>query len=394
MELPFDLEKEVAVLIRNKSIELPTYPGVALELQRLISSGNYGLGELARLVESDQALATAVLRTANSAFYGGAAPLTTLPQAISRVGANSLNNIAIAGTLGVQGSMEGPLLSLRKDSWRRSLISALLCQQLAPRRRLDPGEAFLAGLLHDFGETIAYACFEVLLESHPQSRPQNAASWLWEAQRSHVELGVELAADWRLPDFVVATVTRHHDVEISEPMVQLVAMSDVVSARLTEATSVDDVVLTGIPGLAASEVEALRAVMIKVPAFLESFEDAKTPTAHPEPSLVSAPSSSLGKGAKAVDFALTVVTRSGRTPYQATEMSASALRMQGAFPQPERQLINLELGPGMKVCATVKLCLVSDHGCVVEVQPFAMDRTAQTAWTRLLSGEEAQRLSA
>ena len=125
MDLPFDLDAEVVRLITSKSIELPTYPGVALKLQRVISSGNYGLGELAKLVESDQALATAVLRTANSAFYGAAAPLTTLPLAIGRVGANSLNNIAIAGTLGAQSSAEGPLASLRKDSWRRSLISAL-----------------------------------------------------------------------------------------------------------------------------------------------------------------------------------------------------------------------------------------------------------------------------
>ena len=221
MDLPFDLDAEVVKLIKSKSIELPTYPGVALQLQRVINSGNYGISDLAKLVESDQGLATAVLRAANSAFYASTKPITMLAQAIARVGANSLNNIALAGTLGVHGSMEGPLVVLRKDSWRRSLISALLCQQLAPSRKLAAGEAFLAGLLHDFGETIAYACFEVLLESHPESRPQNAATWLWEAQRYHLELGMALAAEWKLPEFVLACVMRHHDAELSPALARL-----------------------------------------------------------------------------------------------------------------------------------------------------------------------------
>ncbi|MDP1823334.1 MAG: HDOD domain-containing protein [Archangium sp.] len=393
MDLPFELDTEVVRLIKTRSIELPTYPGVALRLQALTRSGNYGLGELAKLVESDQALATALLRTANSAFYGGAAPITTLAPAIARVGANSLNNIAIAGTLGVQGSMEGPLLAMRKDSWRRSLISALLCEQLAPRRGIDAGEAFLAGLLHDFGETIAYACFEALLESHPESRPQNAASWLWEAQRYHVELGMALAAEWKLPDFVLATVMRHHDAELPgadfPALVGLVAMCDVVSTRLSEAASVDDVALDGVPGLGKADVAPLRAVMLTVPAFLESFDDGKTPK--PAPSLVAQAPSTLGARAQSVDFPVAVVTRNGRTPYQATEMSPSAMRLKGDLPQPERQLINLDLGSGSKVCATVKLCLVSDAGCVIEVQPFAMGKAAQVEWTRLM-GERAPRL--
>ena len=388
MDLPFDLDAEVVRLITNKSIELPTYPGVALKLQRVISSGNYGLPELAKLVESDQALATAVLRTANSAFYGAAAPLTTLPLAIARVGANSLNNIAIAGTLGAQSSAEGPLASLRKDSWQRSLISALLCQQLAPRRGLDPGEAFLAGLLHDFGETIAYACFEVLLESHPASRPQHAASWLWEAQRYHVELGMALAAEWKLPDFVLATVMRHHDAEVPgtdfPQLVELVAMCDLVSTRLSEAISVEQLELGDIRGLAGAEFDALKAVLVKVPAFLESFDDAKPAGAKPGPSMVAPEQPTLG-GGKAVDFALAVTSRSGRVPYHATQISHSALQMQGAFPPPERQLVNLELGGGTKLCATVKSCLASDAGCVIEVQPFAMGKVAQAEWTRLVN---------
>jgi HD-like signal output (HDOD) protein len=388
MQLPFDLDAEVVRLIKSKSIELPTYPGVALRLQRLIGSGNYGLPDLAKLVESDQALATAVMRAANSAFYGASSPITTLAPAISRVGANSLNNIAIAGTLGVQGNLEGPLASLRKDSWRRSLISALLCQKLAPSRKLDPGEAFLAGLLHDFGETIAYACFEVLLESHPQSRPQNAATWLWEAQRYHLELGMALAAEWKLPDYLLTCVMRHHDAELEgtdyPELVSLVAMCDAVSTRLSETPAIDDVVLGGIPGLRKAELQPLREILLQVPAFLASFDDPHAPSRAVEPSMVApapVPTENLGRPVK---FSLVVSTRSSKSPYRATHMTAGSLRMTGVFPQAERQLINLEFDGGVKICATVRCCVASDDGCVVDVKPFAMDHKARAAWARLM----------
>lgn len=390
MDLPFDLSAEVVKLIDAKSIELPTYPGVALKLQRLISSGNYGMPDLAKAVESDQALATAVMRTANSAFYGASKPITTLQLAIGRVGANSLNNIAIAGTLGAQGSSEGPLVSLRRASWRRSLISALLCQHLAPRRQVNAGEAFLAGLLHDFGETIAYACFEALLESHPASQPQDSQSWAFEAQRHHVQLGTTLAAEWKLPPYVLATVQHHHDVAPGAaefaPMVQLVAMVDVLVSRLGESPSVGQIVLDDLPGLQLTEFEGLRELMLKVPAFLESFEDANAPKMLAEPSLVAPVPSALTTGATAVDFDLIVTTRSDRRSYKATQMSPKALRMVGSASQTERQLIHLELKPGLKACATVMSCAPVDGKFSVEVTPFALSVPAQAEWDRLLQG--------
>lgn len=387
MDLPFDLDREVVRLIKSKSIELPTFPGVALQLQRLIASGDYGISQLAKLVESDQALATVVLRTANSAFYVGAGPITTLTPAITRVGAASLHNIAVAGTLGVQLSMEGPLLAMRKDGWRRSLVSALLCQELAPGRRLDPGEAFLAGLLHDFGETIAYACFEIALELHPKTPPQPAASWLAEAQRYHVELGMALAEEWKLPGYVAAAVARHHDADLSgadfPAVVELVAVVDAVARRLGEEPLVEPA-LAAVAGLSSAERTTLTSLLMRVPAFLESFEPDSAPPPVAPQSLVVAPPTELTKS-KPVDFGVAVATRSGRVNYRATAMSTAGLRMEGPVPQVERQLINLELEAGPKLCAAVQKCWPSAEGCVVEIKPFAMDRKAQADWTRLLA---------
>lgn len=198
-----------------------------------------------------------------------------------------------------------------------------------------------------------------------------------------------LAAEWKLPDFISAAVMRHHDADLEgadfPALVGLVAMCDTITARLSEASSLDELVLTGIAGLALSEQTSLKAVLHEVPAFLESFDVPSPKAARPVPSMVAPVATTLGARAKRVQFPLAVTTRDSRAAYQAVEMSPSALRMEGEVPQAERRLIHLELGGGVKVYATVMACLSAGAGWTIEAKPFAMDRPSQAAWAQLLN---------
>jgi HD-like signal output (HDOD) protein len=385
MDLPFDLDAEVVQLIKAKVIELPTYPGVALQLQRVISSDNYGLEQLVKLVEADPALASHVLRAANSAFFRATTPVTTLPQAISRVGASELSNIAIAGTLGLQASLEGPLVAMRRDSWRRSLVAALLAQELARGRRLDPGEAFLAGLLHDFGETIAYRTFEVILELHPGAAPQNAMQWLWQAEKYHVELGMALAADWKLPDFLCECVMRHHDDDTSfcdhPKLVELIALTDQISTRLFDAPSLEAAELPRVIGISTAEHDALSRLVPRLPSLLQSLD---VPSASkPVPSLVAPEQPAVPPSAPTLDLPVTIAKRDQKLSYRAVQVTETMLRIEGSAPQTERHLVNVEAGE-LKFAATVSLCTAADAGCVIELKPFAMSPDAQMKWKALI----------
>jgi HD-like signal output (HDOD) protein len=385
LDLPFDLDAEVVRLVKAKLIELPTYPGVALQLQRLIASENYNLDALVRLVEADPALATHVIRAANSAFFRATTPITTLPAAISRVGASELANIAIAGTLGLQASIEGPLAEMRRDSWRRSLVGALLSQELARSRRLDPGEAFLAGLLHDFGETIAYRTFEVILQLHPRCSPQNAAQWQWQAQRYHVELGMALAADWRLPALLQEVVMRHHDDDTSfcehPRMVELVALTDDLSTRLFDAPSLEVAELPARIGLSTPERQALQRLVPRLPSLLQSLE---LPSEQkPVESLVAPAAPVVPPTAPRVDLELAVVKKDVRDSYRVVQATESALKVKGTVPQTERRLVTVEVA-SLQFSATVVSCAAADDGCVLELKPFALSGEQLTQWKRVL----------
>lgn len=385
MSLSFDLDTEVVRLIRMKLIELPTYPGVALRLQRLINGNDFGLEELVKLVEADAALASHVLRAANSAFFRASTPVTTLQQAITRVGASELSNIAIAGTLGVQASLEGPLAAMRRESWRRSLVGGLLSQELARSRRLDPGEAFLAGLLHDFGETIAYRTFEVILELHPHTAPLNAAQWQWHAQKYHVELGMALAAEWKLPAYLEETVRRHHDDDTSfcdfPKMVELIALTDAISTHLFDAPALEAATLPNLVGLSTPERDALGRLIPRLPSLLHSLD--VPGIGKPVPSLVAPTPTVVPATAPELELSVKIMKRDHADEYRSAQLSEHALKVKGPHPQTERHLVSVEL-EDVKFSATVMSCSVADDGCVIELKPFAMAGEALTRWKALV----------
>jgi HD-like signal output (HDOD) protein len=394
VSLPFDLDAEVARLVRQKLIELPTYPGVALKLQRMLANPEWNLSELTSLVQADQALSTYAVRTANSAYYPSARPVTTLAQAITRIGAKGLSNIAIAGTLGLRSEAPGALAALRKESWRSSLLSSLLCQELAPGRKLDPGEAFLAGLLHGFGETLAYGCFESILLGHPGTGPQPLTAWQHHGQRHQLELGTIIASEWKLPDFVVEAVRRHADPDLTgcrhPELIRLVALSDRLARMVLEAPGVEQVALDRVELSEAERRQAL-GLIPRLPDILQSFEATTTPPAAappgaaqaPRASLVEAAESQLGPSARPVDFELKVGKKG--TPglaFRACEWSPTGLRLRGTQPLPERHLVNLDLG-SFSVLANVLSCTATDQGTFIEVKPFAMDRKTSALWEAL-----------
>jgi HD-like signal output (HDOD) protein len=401
----FDVDAEVSRLIHQKLVELPTYPGVALKLQKLLSGGDYDFEALTRLVQADLALTAQVMRAANSAFYRATAPITTLTPAISRIGAKELANIAIAGTLGLTANAQGPLAVLRKDAWRLALTTAVIAQELAPGEQVNPGEAFLAGLLHDFGVTIALTCFELVLETHPEVTPRTLAQWRDDALRFHVELGLALATDWNLPAFVSEVIVNDGGDDTTglahAAVVKLVTAAARVARSVLESPSVE-VALRGLTGFSARSVERLEGVVPRLPSYLQSFEEpgaapssptpaprrAQGPLVAPPVNPVTPPAPAPEAPRDAVELHLTILKKGARMSYRATHWSAGSLRLVGAAPQPERHLVNIEFDKA-QLCATVVACTPVAEGFAVELKPFAMDRATAAAFARIGASQRA-----
>ncbi|HUK65192.1 MAG TPA: HDOD domain-containing protein, partial [Anaeromyxobacteraceae bacterium] len=271
-----EFDAAIVDLVSRDVVEIPPYPAVALKIQALVRRQDFGLDELTKLVASDQALAADALRCANSALYSRGSQAVTLNAAINRIGASEVVRLAVASGLGAQARKNGPLVTLKRQVWLDALACAALAQELARKRGLSAEEAFLCGLLHDFGKVIIIACIEDILEKGRDKRARPAEAWMALVERYHVELGLVLATRWKLPSLVSDVISLHHSDDCSSAespaMVEVVAATDEVVALLADETWLSSEALGTVSALSAPECELVSRVLDRLPGFIASFE--------------------------------------------------------------------------------------------------------------------------
>jgi putative nucleotidyltransferase with HDIG domain len=388
---PFDLGAAMVQAMAGGTVRVPPYPAVALQVEKLVRKDDYAIEDLTKLVSSDQALAADALRCANSAFYSRGTPATALGPAIARIGGREMARLAIASGLGVHARTPGPLSTLRRRIWLDGLASAALCQELGRNRRVSPEEAFICGLLHDFGRMVAVSCIEEILEKHPEQAPMPLEHWLEVVDRYHVELGLVLAAKWDLPPGVSDVISMHHAEDLrgtQDPrMLELVMASDEVVKLLGESIYLTPEDLGVASLLTGAECELVSRVLDRLPAFIASFEG-EAPPMVPGHSLVAPdpePEDDVA-GPTPVDFPVRVVVGREKREFRAMGIATSNLMVNGKQALPENVLVQIEMGcPTPLTCwATAKLSWPEGAGYTVLLQPFALNGKAHDVWKDLL----------
>jgi putative nucleotidyltransferase with HDIG domain len=381
------LDETIAELLARDAIDFPPYPAVALRIGALVQTGDYGLDDLARLVGSDQALATDLLRLANTAAHSHGIPTASVAQAVSRVGADELARVAMASALGGTALARGPLANLRRIAWRDALSSALLCRELARTRGLLGDDAFTCGLLHDFGRVIAIGAIERIASGQRPARPMSAEFWNRVVDRHHVALGVTLAARWELPQVVIDAVALHHEetdlgaespallavVRIVDPLVGLLRDRSHLQATLEAMASLTD-----------ADGDALRRVLRGLAGYLASFE--REPGAPDARLLAPPPRPAPALRAPTLPEDRRVRFRIAGQDYEATGFGPNQLFVRGPAPLPEELLLEVEAlhQPGLVFHARVLLCWPEGEACGALLMPFALTGPALLHWHGLV----------
>ena len=210
---------DIDALIK-KADELPPLPASVVKLIGLLSSGETDVAEITRVISFDPALTVKLLRMANSAFSGSSMEITTVQDAVSRLGTSRVLSLAVASharpVMRVQvesyGYQEGEL-------WRHAVIT-MLAAELAPRvcKTPIPPAASTAALLHDVGKLVMAVFLdpEILDLMHRAQTEGNFTPLEAEAQIlqvHHGELGGLIARHWKLPEPIIQAITFHHNPE-------------------------------------------------------------------------------------------------------------------------------------------------------------------------------------
>ncbi len=209
-------------------------PMSARRLLGALQNEAIGAAEIASYVECDPAMAAGVLRTANSAAYGGFR-VTTIREAVLRLGTANILNIVLGSTI-ARLKTKLPMYGLgENDLWLHSVAASLAVkaiQQERPTAKI-PDSTAVAALLHDLGKLVMsrYMCADV--ESILALAADRRLTFV-EAERDllgcdHTEVGGALARHWGLPDELVRAIEGHHCAALFEPTL---AMDAVMVANL------------------------------------------------------------------------------------------------------------------------------------------------------------------
>ncbi len=189
-----------AVLI-SRFNELPRIESIQQELLNMVNSDNVNFSELSRKMSMDQVLSARVLRMANSAQFGGAKGVSTINEAIIRVGSGAVRTLISSSVVsGVFPKLDTINI---KDYWANTFEIAMIASKLAKSVRLDPNEAFTTGVLHNIGELMIHA-LEPELASQIKCRVELGEEAIKVQQElletDAQELGAKLAREWQFPE--------------------------------------------------------------------------------------------------------------------------------------------------------------------------------------------------
>lgn len=216
---------------------LPTLPTVALQLVELASDNTATLDQFADCIAYDPALVGKLLLTANTSFYGHRRKVSSLSEAVSLLGLNATVALSLSFSLRGMSSYADDRGGIDDTHyWRRSLLTALAARVIATQQgEIIPEEFLLAGLLQDIGVLAMYALLGSDYSVLYRNSTDHTQLLCLETEQfgfDHVQAGVQLLKNWRLPERMVESVWHSHaqGQSADEPSAQGRRLSDAVAA--------------------------------------------------------------------------------------------------------------------------------------------------------------------
>lgn len=198
-------------LLLTKIDELPRIEKVLHELLNLVNHENFDFDELALKLSMDQMLSTRVLRMANSALFGGRREISSIKDAVIRIGSDAVRSLVRSSVMSqVFSNLE--TISL-KDYWANTFEVSMIASRLSSRAGLNRDEVFTTGTLHDIGELMIHANLpdKAVIIMQRVNQGEDPITVQREVLGTDVPtLGSKLAQAWDFPPQMVEAIAYSH----------------------------------------------------------------------------------------------------------------------------------------------------------------------------------------
>ena len=202
--------QELAAEVNEGPIELPSYPEVALRVQRVLADSNADVTRVVKVIGGEPVLASRIITMANSAALNPSGkPATELREAVSRVGFDALRSAAIGFAVAqlrkaaAYRSIEKPMTVL----WQQNVATAATCFVLARKlKRFAPDTAMLAGLVSGVGKL-----YILTRSSQFPALFGDADSYHSIVREWHPNVARSLLENWGMADEIIDAVAGFED---------------------------------------------------------------------------------------------------------------------------------------------------------------------------------------
>jgi len=209
MEAVYKLLREVKVL--------PPSPQVLPKVLEALRRETTTLEEVGELIALDPVLTAKLLHYCNSVYFSGREPVGSVPEAIGRVGFQTIFALVSAASGGkafnppADSGVDGTLL------WKHSLTTAFACKFISEDISEDGNLLFTAGLLHDIGRVVLAQAkgaeygqlYTEAISSGANATEREKAAYGF----THADVGACLMETWKLPMQLIMAVRFHHQPE-------------------------------------------------------------------------------------------------------------------------------------------------------------------------------------
>lgn len=220
---------------------LPSIPVLAIQILSMCQDSKADSKKMAEFISHDPAFAAKLLSLANSGFYARIQHrITSLTQGVTLLGRNAVAVLAFSFSLyrNLRGEEFGSFDHQR--FWRRSILASIAGRAIAKHASSENyEEVFLGALLQDIG---MLALSVVSADDYPRVVKDAAHSHhrLQELEQQqfgtdHVEVGVWLANEWKLPEVFQEAIRQSHYLHGTEPqeehsqIVKYIALSGTIA---------------------------------------------------------------------------------------------------------------------------------------------------------------------
>lgn len=221
--------------------QINTFPALPLTVTRVLditSRPESSASDLMEAVLPDQSMCAAILKIANSAFFGRPRQVCSIEEAVVVLGFAEIRHIILTQAIfNSFHQLKGATIQEIEELWQHSLTCAITARIIAAGTSdYKPNELFIAGLIHDIGKLPMIMALPGIY-SPEMNHPGQIHSALFpdEIEKfgiSHEQSGLRLLNRWLFPEPLCVAVGYHHSsqnapTDIAFPLI--VQMANILS---------------------------------------------------------------------------------------------------------------------------------------------------------------------